>query len=382
MNLRAARLVSILIVGLATPAVLATSALASPVDGKRAQAERLQAEISANGAKTDALSEQYNGAQLKLSDAKQAVAAAQIQTAAAQQRTRQLQKLLADRAASIYMSSGVSNGIAVLDADNAADINAREKYSSAAASRDGTLIQGLRNAKELLARKQADAEQARQAAQHDAAAISRAKHQLGAANAKQQQLLGQVNGEIKTLVADAARRQALAEAAAAQKRFAAGAGARATTGPATSHARATTGPATSRGGGGGRGNAPSIAYPTNPPSSHGGAAAAIAFARAQLGKPYVYAATGPNSYDCSGLTMRAWAAGGVSMPHYSGAQYAMFPKVPLGQLQPGDLVFRGAGGSQHVSLYIGGGLVITAPQTGDVVKVAGIGSVMGAVRPG
>ncbi|HEX7522433.1 MAG TPA: NlpC/P60 family protein [Acidimicrobiia bacterium] len=371
MNLRAARLVPIIIVGLATPAVLATSALASPVDDKRAQAERLQAEISANGAKTDALSEQYNGAQLKLNDAKQAVAAAQIQTVAAQQRTRQLQRLLADRAASIYMSSGVSNGIAVLDADNARDINAREKYSSAAASRDDTLIQGLRNAKELLARKQADAEQAQQAAQHDAAAISSAKHQLDAANGTQHQLLGQVNGEIKTLVAQAAQQQAVAEAAAAQKRFAAGA-----------TARLTTGPATTRGGGGGRGNAPSIAYPTNLPSPSGGAAAAIAFARAQLGKPYQYAATGPGSYDCSGLTMRAWEAGGVSMPHYSGAQYAMFPKVPLDQLQPGDLVFRGAGGSQHVSLYIGGGLVITAPQTGDVVKVAGIGSVMGAVRPG
>jgi cell wall-associated NlpC family hydrolase len=369
MNLRAARLVPILIVGLATPAVLATSALASPVGDKRAQAERLQAEISANGAKTDALSEQYNGAQLELSDAKQAVAAAQIQTAAAQQRTRQLQKLLADRAASIYMSSGVSNGIAVLDADNAGDINSREKYSSAAASRDDTLIQGLRNAKELLARKQADAEQAQQVAQHDAAAISSAKHQLDAANGTQQQLLGQVNGEIKTLVAQAAQQQAVAEAAASQKRFAAGATARVTTGPATSH-------------GGGRGAAPGIAYPTNLPSPSGGAAAAIAFARAQLGKPYVYAATGPGSYDCSGLTMRAWEAGGVSMPHYSGAQYAMFPKVPLDQLQPGDLVFRGAGGSQHVSLYIGGGLVITAPQTGDVVKVAGIGSVMGAVRPG
>ena len=365
MNLRAARLVPILIVGLAAPAVVAASAQASPVDDKRAQAQRLQAEISANGQKTDALSEQYNGAQLKLGDAKHAVAAAQTQIATAEKRTRQSKKLLADRAASIYISSGVANGIAVLDADNASDINAREKYSSAAASRDDMLIQRLRDAKDELAQKQADAEQAQQAAQHDAEAISNSKRQLDAANAKQQQLLSQVNGEIKTLVAEAARQQALAEAAAAQRRFAAGA-----TAPAT----------TSRGGG--RGATPSIAYPDNLPSPNGGAAAAIAFARAQLGKPYQYAATGPDSFDCSGLTMRAWEAGGVSMPHYSGAQYEMFPKVPLDQLQPGDLVFRGAGGSQHVALYIGGGLVITAPQTGDVVKVAGIGSVMGAVRPG
>jgi cell wall-associated NlpC family hydrolase len=80
--------------------------------------------------------------------------------------------------------------------------------------------------------------------------------------------------------------------------------------------------------------------------------------------------------------MRAWGAAGVSMPHYSGFQYNMFPKVPLNELQPGDLVFRGPGGSQHVALYIGNGLVIHAPQTGDVVKIAPMGSVMGAVRPG
>ncbi|MCU1458103.1 MAG: cell wall-associated hydrolase, invasion-associated protein [Actinomycetia bacterium] len=101
----------------------------------------------------------------------------------------------------------------------------------------------------------------------------------------------------------------------------------------------------------------------------------------QLGKPYVYAAAGPDAFDCSGFTMMAWGSVGVSMPHYSGAQYAMFPKVPLDQLLPGDLLFRGPGGSQHVEMYIGHGLVIAAPHTGDVVKVQPMGSVMGAVRP-
>ncbi len=102
----------------------------------------------------------------------------------------------------------------------------------------------------------------------------------------------------------------------------------------------------------------------------------------QLGKPYRYAAAGPDAFDCSGFTMQSWGSVGVSMPHYSGAQYAMFPKVPLDQLLPGDLLFRGPGGSQHVEMYIGDGLVIAAPHTGDVVKVEPMGSVMGAVRPG
>ena len=102
----------------------------------------------------------------------------------------------------------------------------------------------------------------------------------------------------------------------------------------------------------------------------------------QLGKPYRYAAAGPDTFDCSGLTMQAWGSVGVPMPHYSGAQYAMFPKVPLDQLLPGDLLFRGAGGSEHVAMYIGDGLMIAAPHTGDVVKVEPMGSAMGAVRPG
>jgi cell wall-associated NlpC family hydrolase len=110
--------------------------------------------------------------------------------------------------------------------------------------------------------------------------------------------------------------------------------------------------------------------PTNPPppsSSRG--ATAVAYARAQLGKPYVFAAAGPDTFDCSGLTMAAWAAAGVRMPHYSGSQATMFPKVGWDQLQPGDIVVF-YDDLHHVGLYIGGGQMIHAPQTGDVVKIA------------
>lgn len=115
---------------------------------------------------------------------------------------------------------------------------------------------------------------------------------------------------------------------------------------------------------------------------------AVTFALAQLGKPYVFGAAGPDSYDCSGLTMAAWAAAGVELPHYTVAQYAAGVPVPAPSLlRPGDLVFiPGSDGSlvppnpQHVGLYLGQGLVIEAPQTGDVVKVvplAGFGPIIG-----
>ena len=79
----------------------------------------------------------------------------------------------------------------------------------------------------------------------------------------------------------------------------------------------------------------------NPPAPSGGAAAAIRFARAQLGEPYVWGAAGPSSWDCSGLTMGAWAAAGVYLPHYSVAQYAATTPISYSQLKPGDLIYLG-----------------------------------------
>ena len=89
-----------------------------------------------------------------------------------------------------------------------------------------------------------------------------------------------------------------------------------------------------------------------------------------LGVPYVWggASTRPAGFDCSGLTMYVFAKVGVSLPHYAAAQYQLGSPVSKDQLQPGDLVFfRGLG---HMGMYIGGGNMIHAPHTGDVVKIS------------
>ncbi|MEI8055905.1 MAG: C40 family peptidase [Actinomycetes bacterium] len=101
---------------------------------------------------------------------------------------------------------------------------------------------------------------------------------------------------------------------------------------------------------------------------------AVAFARAQLGKPYVAGTNGPNSYDCSGLTSAAYRSVGVSMIHYSQAQFAAGEKIPISQLQVGDLVFFATDTTDwrtihHVAIYAGNGQMIEAPHTGDHVKV-------------
>ena len=116
------------------------------------------------------------------------------------------------------------------------------------------------------------------------------------------------------------------------------------------------------------------------------AAAAIMAAGSRLGVPYTWGATGPGTFDCSGLTMWAYAQAGARIPRTSRQQYAGLPRVPLDQLMPGDLVFYAHGSDpgsiHHVSVWLGDGLVLTAPRTGDVVKIAPVWKqpLYGAVR--
>ncbi|HEX4787587.1 MAG TPA: C40 family peptidase [Actinospica sp.] len=95
---------------------------------------------------------------------------------------------------------------------------------------------------------------------------------------------------------------------------------------------------------------------------------ALHFALAQLGKPYHYGATGPDAYDCSGLTQRAWRAAGVPIPRTTRAQAGVGAAVPLSRIKPGDLVIFYADAS-HVGIYAGGGKVVVAPHSGTVVSV-------------
>ena len=87
---------------------------------------------------------------------------------------------------------------------------------------------------------------------------------------------------------------------------------------------------------------------------------AVLLALSQVGKPYVYATAGPTTYDCSGLTKRAWTEAGISIPHFSGAQLAVGMAVPPANLIPGDLLAYGSSGKDHVTMYIGNGLVVEA----------------------
>ena len=126
----------------------------------------------------------------------------------------------------------------------------------------------------------------------------------------------------------------------------------------------------------------SVRLPTGVEAS-GRASAAVNYAMAQVGDSYVYGAAGPNAFDCSGLTMMAWAQAGVGLPHSSSAQFGSGPRVAASDLQPGDLVFYYSPIS-HVGMYIGNGLIVHAANPGAGVRVADLYSMpyVGAVRPG
>ena len=118
-------------------------------------------------------------------------------------------------------------------------------------------------------------------------------------------------------------------------------------------------------------------------SVSGNAGAAVSYAMGQVGDAYVYGAAGPDAFDCSGLTMMAWAQAGVSLPHSSSAQYSSGPQVAASALQPGDLVFYYSPIS-HVGMYIGNGQIVHAANPSTGVQVTGLYSMpfSGAVRPG
>jgi cell wall-associated NlpC family hydrolase len=223
-----------------------------------------------------------------------------------------------------------------------------------------------KQARDLLAAEQADLRAARHLKLAVQAAVARQQAYVQASRAKRNSLASQLaDAQARAAALRSARQAALAaEASAAAATAATAAG-------------SAEGPTT----------VPSWAQSSGAPASQGDVAAN--WALTQLGKPYQWGAAGPGSYDCSGLTMEAWAHAGVSLLHYTGYQWDEGPHVPLDELQRGDLLFYATNNSDpgtihHVGIYIGNGMMVDAPYTGAFVRIDSIyqpGIPIGAVRP-
>jgi cell wall-associated NlpC family hydrolase len=223
-----------------------------------------------------------------------------------------------------------------------------------------------KQAHDLLAAEQADLRAARHLKLAVQAAVARQQAYVLASRAKRISLASQLaDAQAHAAALRSARQAALAaEASAAAAKAAAAAG-----------------------GAEGSTTVPSWARSSGASLSQGDVAAN--WALTQLGKPYQWGAAGPGSYDCSGLTMEAWAHAGVSLLHYTGYQWDEGPHVPLDELQRGDLLFYATNNSDpatihHVGIYIGNGMMVDAPYTGAFVRIDSIyqpGIPIGAVRP-
>ena len=344
---------------------LAAPARADTIDDKRAQARRIEASIEANGERISILTENYNEARLQIEDATAGIVDAQSRLDAAAAESRRLRGMLRNRAAELYKRAGTGSPIPELDANTVTEAGSRAKYAAAASARDESIMDDLAIARELLDGRKAELEQRKAAAEAEKQRLEESRKSVEEAQAEQERLLSQVQGEIADLVhQEEIRRQQEAEQRAREEL-----------------ARRRAAEEAARGSAGG-GSSPGVP-PPNVPAPNPSAQVAVDTAKAQLGDPYHYGAAGPDSFDCSGLTMYSWAAAGVSLPHSSRAQYAALPHVPMDALAPGDLVFYGSP-IHHVGIYVGGGQYIHAPQTGDVVKVSSIyrSDYAGAARPG
>ena len=328
------------------PLVATTPAFAAPSDAKRAEARRVAARLDDLGDKLSILDEDYNEARLKVTELKEQVASAEQAKADTAGRFDRARLVARGRAVEAYMSGGGLARAARLIDGEGSDVLLRNQYLSAAATQDAAAIDGLSAAREDLERETATL--ARRVADAQAAERRVLERRRGMERLVRQQkaLLSKVQGELARLVSEESRRRADSAARST----------RADLRRSSSPTHRSLGPPPPG---------------TDAPAPSPGAAAAVEFAKQQLGKPYDYGASGPNSYDCSGLTMASWRQGGKSLPHSSRAQYSATARVALADIAPGDLAFFGSP-IHHVGIYVGGGQMIAAPHSGAYVRYSSI----------
>ena len=336
---------------LVVPAVVASvsSANASP---SKAEVEAAKQELATLQEHFSAVNENYNEALYQLQQAQEHLEEAKAMRDAAQTQSDEARGRLEARAVQAYTDMG-SQYEALLSADSLTEFSDRLEFIGAITQTDSNLAAEADTA----------AQRAAWATQEYDSAVADAQAKADAAQQQREQAASDLN-EMQALASqlDAEYQQAVREQQQALEQ--------------QQQATAPVQPPTDSSGGGG----------FVPPPNSSGAQIAIAAARSVIGAPYVFGAAGPDAFDCSGLTSWAWAQAGVYLPHSAAAQYASLPRVPLSDVQPGDIIYYGNFGP-HVALYIGGGQIIhaTNPSPGGgphYDSVYGYDQPWGAVRPG
>ena len=354
-GLVAARTVAAAVTVTVFTALLAAPAGADPVGDARARAAALAQTVAQLQTKAEVATERYDAVETKLGAAVTARLLAQRDLDAANTSSDADAAVTADHVRALYESGGPTTLLAtVLDGSDLTDALARYHDVGMVLGVD----QNRTSDAEARARHIADVEATLAATASTVtklqAAAARAAVEVRAVLAVQQQALSDANAQVRQLAAAAARAAAAASAASFQQALLAAGG--------------------------------SLDGTTTPPNAI--VVAAIAAARTKLGDPYLWGGTGPDAYDCSGLTQFAYGSAGIVLPRVAADQYNVGRHVALSELLPGDLLFWATDTGDpttihHVAMYLGNGMMIAAPHTGDVVKIEPVymDGYIGATRP-
>lgn len=346
-------------------------AVADALSSAQAQAAQITSQLATDQQRLDTTAEQYDAAEQQVQQVGQQIS--QIRSTVAQDESHVATDTanLRAQAVSSYMAGSSDSDLQSMFSANSEQATVTGEYQSVASGNISGAIDALSVAQSHLASQESQLQAAQSQDQAALDQASAAKQAAQATTADQEATLARVKGQIGALVAQRQAAQLAASHAAFLARAAAAAAAAATT------------DTFSRSNDPSRSTQPVISVLPNLPAS-GGAATALAAALSQIGVPYVWGGESPGrGFDCSGLTQWAWRQAGVDLPRTAAAQYDAIAHVPLSDLQPGDLLFWGFGGISHVGMYVGGGDIVNAPESGELVRVEAIwnNGLVGAGRP-
>ncbi len=379
-----------LVITLLVPAMTPTIASAQTVDGQKQKVAEIVDQLDRLEEKSNQLAEDYIEAVDTKSQLDAEIVDAEAQIATKEAELAQLRGSLSEMALRSYVGGGAAPlGPLFEDASNLSDVLQRDELARVALSAGDVtsdeldaLVSDLDDDRDALTDKREQASELADSLVAQQEATEKSTKDFEEAKADAEAKLGSlIQEEQARRAAESARQQQAAAAAAAA------AAASANNNRGGGNASSTSGGGSSNNtSGNSSGNsgvsAPASAAPAPAVSSRSGIA--ISAAMGQQGVPYRFAASSPGvAFDCSGLTAYAWAQAGVFLPHQSRQQYASVPHVSQGEAQPGDLLFYYSPIS-HVGIYLGGGQLVHAPNTGSVVNVAAVnwGKVTGVGRPG
>jgi cell wall-associated NlpC family hydrolase len=339
----------------------------------RAKAARVQQVIERMNIRIERLVEEYNEVREELAQTRVEQARTARRIADARRRLEAARRQLGRRLWLIYTGGAPTAIGQLLGAESVHQALTTATYQERVVGADRVAIERVQRLERELAELAAELASQRRRQERLQRRLAAQRERIEARLDAQRHYLSRLTKEVKRAILQERRRQEELRRRALLRRLAAERAAQRRAARARAAAAA-------------RGFAWRGAAPARSPS--GAARQAVAFAMAQIGKPYVWGAAGPSAYDCSGLVLAAYRSAGIYLPRVSRAQWYAGPHLSLGELAPGDLVFfaydvRAPSTIHHVGMYIGGGAMVEAPYTGARVRTSSIGrrDYIGAVRP-